>query len=149
MPTFSACTDTEKNPDDFNREAPPRIKGKHECILHALHGQPCEEYFQPMMPLRLRGGMGRHTTIADKVYKKRKDIMEEDQQVAKQLKEEEEELAEDVRGLSYEERLRVAFDNKDPEEIRRERKQQRSKYVHELAIVCVWFFFLVLRFDDA
>jgi hypothetical protein len=120
--TQSTFTDREENPDGFNCEEPPRITGK-PCILHALHGEPCEECHQPLT-LSLRGGMGRQMTTADKVYKKRKDIIEEDQHAAKQLKEEEEELAEDVRGLSYEERLRVAFDGKDPEEIKRERRHQ-------------------------
>jgi hypothetical protein len=87
--------------------------------------QRCED--DQTMTLRLRGGMGKRTLLADKVYKKRKDIIERDSITAKNLKAEEEELPEEMRGLTYEERLKVAFEGKDPEEIRQERKQRTRR----------------------
>lgn len=60
--------------------------------------------------LRLRGGMVRKALLADKVYKKRRDMEDMDANIEKERLEEEEELDEKYRGMPLEERLKKAFE---------------------------------------
>ena len=57
--------------------------------------------------LRLRGG--RVKTLADKLYAKKNKETDEDKAYQQLLREEEEEIAEEYRGLPYEERLKLAL----------------------------------------